>query len=259
MIRRLLLAALPVLCAGLVAPAIAAADSSSSAALLRDFVCLRARDPAQREISVEAVMRPVGGTLRMALRFQLLRQTKGTGPFRTVTGRNLGSWVTPDNPTLGQRPGDVWNVNHPVLDLDGPATYRLRVTFRWTGVGGRVLDTAVQMSPKCYEPELRPDLLVQSIRVHSIRGNAKQDRYVAEIRNDGGSAAGPFDVVFSPGGPYPAQTVPVSVLGAHASIYETFVGPVCSAADPTVTIDDPLVTDDLNPANNTLIATCPAS
>jgi len=260
MIRRPLLAALLALCAGSLVPAIAAADLGTSTALLRGFICRRAREPAQREISVEAVMRPVRGTVKLELRFQLLRRSTATGPFKLVRGRNLGDWVTPSDPTLGQRPGDVWEVNHPVLDLEGPATYRFRVTFRWTGANGRVLDAVVELSPECFQPELRPDLLVQSIAVDAIAGNPKQDRYIAEIRNSGGSAAGPFDVVFEPGGSYPTQTVAVGGLAAHASLREPFVGPRCSAAtDPTVAIVDPLVADDLNPANNRLVATCPGS
>src|SRR5690242_16360888 len=122
---------------------------------LRSFVCQKALDPPTRAVSIQGVMRPVTGTAKMQMRFDLMRKTKTGAAFKIVRGHFLGSWLTPDNPTLGQRPGDVWIVNHPVVGLPAPATYRFRVSFRWIGSSGQQLSSAVQSSPTCYQPELR--------------------------------------------------------------------------------------------------------
>src|SRR5207237_8883869 len=123
-----------------------------------------ALDPAQRSISIDAQMRPISHTQRMAIRFDLLARVKSARRYSAVHGGDLGTWLTPaDQPTLGQRPGDVWLISHPVAGLPAPATYRYRVTFRWSGDHGHVLATRALMSDSCFEPELRPDLVVASI------------------------------------------------------------------------------------------------
>jgi hypothetical protein len=200
--------------------------------------------------------------MKMAMRFELLSKTKANRPLIVVSGRDLGNWLSPSNPpTLGQRPADKWTVSHPVVGLAAPATYRLRVTFRWTGAHGRLLGTAVRITPKCFQPELRPDLTVQSITVQPIAGKPSLDQYVAVIRNAGATAAGQFEVLFAPGGSNPGvKTRVVQRLAAHSSRDETFVGPACTATTaPTVTVDPLDQVADFNRSNNSLTATCPSS
>ncbi|MGH2882211.1 MAG: hypothetical protein ACRDPA_05835, partial [Solirubrobacteraceae bacterium] len=174
----------------------ATAAASSSPTPPRDslgsFVCQKALDPPSRAVSVQSVMRPVAGTSKMQMRFQLMRQSKPGGKYRFVHGRGLGSWISAQDPTLGQRPGDVWIVNHPVVDLPAPATYRFRVSFRWLGSSGQQLSTAVQSSPRCYQPELRADLLVRSLTVTPLPSG--KDAYVAVIGNRGQTGTGPVRV-----------------------------------------------------------------
>ena len=71
-------------------------------------------------MSVTAVMRPVPGTTKLAMRFELLSRRHRSGGAVSITAHGLGNWITPDDRTLGQRPGDVWIVDHPVVDLDAP-------------------------------------------------------------------------------------------------------------------------------------------
>src|SRR5947209_6053947 len=99
------------LCAGA-----SAAGNPPPRAQLRQFICQTGMDPASRAVSVTAVMRPLPGTRRMALRFQLLWSRRQAGPFRPVRGGDLGSWIAPANSTLGQQPGDVWILNKQVVD-----------------------------------------------------------------------------------------------------------------------------------------------
>jgi CARDB len=242
---------------GVMAGTAAAASSAPPRAQLLSFVCQRAPDPPTRAVSIQAVMRPLPGTSKLRMRFDLLRQTRSGGPFRVVRGRNLGSWITPQDPTLGQAPGDVWIVNHPVVDLVAPATYRFRVTFRWTGSRGQVLGTSVQSSPDCYQPELRPDLLVRSLSVSPAASG--QDAYVAVIANRGLTAAGPFQVALAGARAGVAQTVTVGSLASRASKRVRFVAPACAVGSTlSVTVDPSHSVDENDFANNTLTAACPA-
>jgi CARDB len=237
------------------APAVIAA---SSGARLRSFVCQRALDPPTRAVSITAVMPTLPATKKLALKFELLRRSAQARLFSEVSGHDLRTWVHPDNPTLGQRPGDVWILNHPVVNLLAPAFYRFRVSFRWIGARGRVLRDAVRESPICYEPELRPDLLVRSVTVQAVPGSPQQNAYIAVIGNAGATAAGPFDVRFTDAGSVQDRTV--GSLSPHATIRERFVGAACrSASAPTVTVDPSHQIDVSSRSKASLTATCPAS
>jgi hypothetical protein len=244
----------------LLVPALATAATISAVpprAKLVGFQCIKSVDPIGRGVGVTAVMRPLPGTVRMAIKTDLLMQRAPGGRFKPVHGPNLGNWNYPQPPTLGQLPGDVWNSTHDVVGpgLVAPAAYRFRITFRWTGDHGQEIGRKTLLSHVCF---LGPDLLVvPPITVSAL--SASQDSYVAVIRNRGVSAAGPFEVQFSDGSA-PPTIVPVPGLAAHKSVKERFVGPACTAAGaPTVTVDPADQVDDYNRANNTLTATCPTA
>jgi hypothetical protein len=240
------------------AVAASSVGASQPRASLRAFVCQHALDPPARAVSVTAVMRPVSGTKHMRLRFQLLSRAKGAATFAPISGGDLGTWIDPKSATLGQRSGDVWILHKQVVDLVAPAAYRYQVSFRWIGAHGRVLGTASRQSAVCSQPELRPDLLVESITVAPVTGRPAVDHYVVAIRNAGATAAGAFDVAFSPGGSSAAVTKSVPGLAAHQRLQKTFVGPVCdSNSPPTVTVDPGDQVDDFNRENNSMTAVCP--
>lgn len=221
------------------------------------FVCQKALDPPARAVSVQAVMRPLTGTLRMQMRFDLMRQLAHGTAFTLVRGRLLGSWISPQDPTLGQQPNDQWIVNHPVVDLPAPGTYRFRVTFRWIGAGGKRLGTATQTSPNCYQPELRADLLVRSLSVSPLASGG--DGYVAVVVNRGKTGAGPFQVELADAGGTP-QTVTISSLGPRSSTRARFVAAACTAGSSlTVTVDSAQTIDEYDFANNALTVACPSS
>jgi CARDB len=247
--------------AGCLAGAVISAGSAGAATspppkdLLRSFVCQKALDPPARAVSVQAVMRPVTGTASMQMRFDLMRQSIPGGPFKLVRGRLLGSWTSPTDPTLGQRPGDVWIVNHPVVDLSAPATYRFRVHFRWTGSNGQQLGTAVQTSPACYQPELRADLFVRSVNVTAL--DSTHDAYTAVIANGGQTAAGPVEVDFAGAGA--SQPATIATVGPRSTAHRRFVAPACTpGTNITVTVDPSHTIDEYDFTNNALTIRCPA-
>ncbi len=222
-------------------------------AVLRNLICQKALDPPARAVSITAVMRPLAGTQKLEMKFELLSRLPGAGVATQLAGTGLGSWIAPDKPTLGRRPGDVWIVHHPVADLSAPAAYHFRVAFRWLGAHGRVLGSMTRTSGSCRQPELRPDLLVQSFTAQPVAGHPKLSEYTAKIRNAGATAAGSFDVEVS----NKAKAIPVKRLGAHTTRRLLFVGPVCdSTAPPSLTLDPQGQVDDYNRANNTAPAVC---
>jgi hypothetical protein len=261
--KRLLGVGAVVTCALTIGSATASAQSSPSPPndQLRSFVCQKASDPPARAVSVQAVMRPVTGTSKMQMKFQLMRQSKPHARFVAVRGRGLGSWITPSDPTLGQRSGDVWILNHPVVNLAAPATYKFKVTFEWIGAQGQTLDTDTQASPTCYQPELRADLFVRSLTVTPITSGAAagQWAYVAQIANRGQSGAGPAQVVFTSGNGAPVSGT-VAWVGAKSSARQRFVAAPCTAGTPlTVTVDPTQSIDEYDYANNALTVPCPAT
>jgi hypothetical protein len=216
-----------------------------------------ASGPRARAVSVTAEMRPVTGTQRMQLEFVLLSQAPGASSFTAVPGPGLGVWGSPPDPTLGQRSGDRWIVHHPVADLTAPAVYRFSVSFRWIGHGGRVLADATRQSHTCNQPEMRPDLYVQSFVAHAIAGHPNIDQYLAVIGNQGGGAAKNFVVQFTDGAKVVTRTI--ALLGKGSTKTLTLQGPLCvTGAPPTLALDSTTVVDDSNRANNSATATCPA-
>jgi hypothetical protein len=259
--KRLLGVGAAAACALAVGSRPAAAQSSSTPAndQLRSFVCQKALDPPARAISVQAVMRPLTGTSKMQMKFDLMRETKAHPRFAVVHGKGLGSWLTPDNPTLGQRPGDMWIVNHPVVDLAAPATYKFRVTFRWLGAQAQTLSTAVQSSSACYQPELRADLFVKSLTADPIPSGVGTGEwaYVATIANRGLTGAAPVEVDFADGASAPLAATVASV-GPKSTVHQRFVAPACvPGATLTVTVDPRQTNDEYDYANNLLTMPCP--
>ncbi len=250
----LLLAALGLV--GAWAPAAAAADPPR--AQLTQFACTRALDPSDRAISVRAVMRPVPFTRRLAVKFDLLVRGSGSSSATVVHAPGLATWITPTDPTLGQLPGDVWRLNKQVFNLDAPAVYQFRATFRWIGARGHVLASTIKLTRSCRQRELRPDLVVKSIAVVPAAGQPGADLYTAVIEDRGATGAGPFEVLFAPGDTSAPTIDTVQFLGSGQSRQLTFSGPVCDpASPPSVTADAASQVDDYDRANNTLRAVCP--
>jgi CARDB len=245
--------------------ALAAVGSGAAGALagvppraqLRSFVCQRALDPPARGIQVVAVMRPLPGTDRMQVKFQLLRTSNGHAAG-SVAGGDLGKWRSPSDPSLGREAGDVWNLRKQVVNLPAPDVYRFRVSFRWIGPRSHVLGSAERLSPNCDQPEMRPDLQVSSITVQPVSGSPATDTYTALIRNRGRTGAGPFEVQFTDAGVVTTRTI--AWLGSHARRSEEFTGVACTAANaPTVIVDPAHIVDDYERANDAMTATCPGS
>ena len=203
-------------------------------------------------------MRPVTGTQTLQIKFSLSFTAAGE-PATTVVAAGLGQWLTPSDPTLGQRPGDIWELSKPVYNLGG-GSYQYAVAFRWLGSNGKVLQTATLNSSSCTIKELRPDLAVRSVKVKPVAGAPQRDRYLALIVNQGLSASGPFAVLFDPGvAGASSVTKSVGSLGPGKSVTVQFSGPACDAASPPTVVANPTGSvDESQRSNNALTVVCPA-
>src|SRR5579875_1804611 len=228
-------------------------------AALTKIACHSTLNPFERSVSVVAITRHRPGTRSLAVRFTLLEKLPGA-PARPLRDGDLGHWKTPTDRALGRLPADVWKLRKPVYNVAAPAVYRFRVTFRWRGPHGTVLARETLRSGRCAVRELRPDVLVRSVRVRAAGVAPGNDRYIAVIANRGLTASGPFAVELSPGANGGApQTVDVSSLGPHQRVLVRFVGPACDpAAPPTVIADPSDAVDDFDRSNNALTVRCPA-
>jgi hypothetical protein len=232
-------------------------QTGAPAAELTSFVCQRDVQPKLRAVSVTAVMRPVSGTRRMRLRFDLLSSSRRNGRYHAVHGPNLGRWVSPGDPALGSRPGDVWQVPHPIVGLDAPAFYKIRVGFRWLGRDRRVLARQSLVSAVCHQLELRPDLVARSLTI-TPSATVGEDNYVAAVRDAGVTGAGPFNVqvALADG---TAVSHQIFWLGAHRTRQLNLLANACAAGSAvTLTVDSTGQVDDYDRANNVLTVVCPS-
>jgi hypothetical protein len=242
------------------AVATAAGVSAPPRSSLTGFICQTALDPATRGIEVTAVMRPIPSTVRLQIKPELLRARHAGGPFKMVSVRRggLGKWASPTQPpNLGQNPSDIWRVRVPVANLPAPAYYRLRVVFRWFGAGNVKLAQTPRVSPVCYEPELRPDLVVRTITIVPLANKPGQDAYDATIANRGATAAGPFDVSLAEAQSVVA-TISIPELGSHRARGAHLVGPACTTGQViTVTADPARLLNVSDRTNSALSVVCP--
>jgi hypothetical protein len=246
-------------CAAAATLSIAGAAAAPPRASLVDFVCQTALDPPTRGIAVKAVTRPVPSTVGMQIKFDLLRARRQGGEFRVVKVRRgkLGRWISPPNPTLGQLPGDIWNSIGEVANLPAPAYYRLHVSFRWLGTGNVRLAQTARLSSVCFQPELRPDLVVRSVAIAPLASNPGEDAYDAVIANRGATATGPFGVSLATAQTV-VDTISIPELGPHRAHRAHLVGPACTSGEViTVTADFAHRVDVYDRSKSALSVVCP--
>jgi hypothetical protein len=175
--------------------------------------CTTSALPAQRVASFVGSMPARAGATRMRMRFELQRRRPVERHWRTVRGvQGFDVWET-------SMPGRAGFVFHKRVDgLQVPASYRARVRFRWYDADGALLAQERRRTPACVQPDLRPDLVVSSVRA-VLDGRPALAIYTVGVRNDGRSAAGPFavrvaGVAAEVAGLEPGQQTDVSIVAA---------------------------------------------
>jgi hypothetical protein len=214
--------ALPIaLFAALALPAGAQAQAPPLRAKLT--ACQSGPAASDRTATFVGSMPAVKGTKRMWMRFDLYARIPPASDFAALKAPKLGVWQksAPGKASSG------FVFTQRVQGLTAPGSFRAQVRFRWYGTGGRLLRSTTRASAICKQPDQRADLRAGTL--DAVRGpQPGEASYQLEVRNDGHTAAGPFDVVLTvAGAEQPAQRVSEG-LAAAGSRTVTFVAPRCA-------------------------------
>jgi hypothetical protein len=213
-------AALFLLFAALALPA--AAQAQAPPLRVKLAACQSGPAAADRTASFVGSMPSIAGTKRMWMRFDLYARVAPATEFSAVKAPKLGVWQK----SAAGKVSSGFVFTQRVQGLTAPGSFRAQVRFRWYGKGGKLLRSATRTSATCKQPDQRADLRAGTL--DAVRGpGLDQATYQLEVRNDGHTAAGPFDVALTVGGAeQPAQRVSGGVA-AGGSATVTFVAPRC--------------------------------
>ena len=93
---------------------------------------------------------------RMAMRFDLQRRAPGERRFESLDVPGLGVWHR------ARRGRSPYSFDQRVERLAAPASYRARVTFRWTGPGNAEKVVVRRVTEACKQPGDASDLGVRA-------------------------------------------------------------------------------------------------
>lgn len=201
--------------------------------------------PAERVASFVGSMPAMAAGERMQMRFDLERRRPGERRWRRARGvQGFGVWEI-------AMPGRAGFVYHKRVDgLHVPASYRALVRLRWYRADGRLARRANRRTPACNQPDLRPDLVPGPLRaVLDVRPALAV--YTLVVRNDGGSASGPFAVRVAGG------VSEVAGLMAGKQLEVVVVGAICSPGSAVRAIVDSDRRVDEADEHDGLLSTCP--
>jgi hypothetical protein len=207
--------------------------------------CVTSALPAQRVATFAGSMPAMAGAERMQMRFDLQRRQADEKLWHRLLGvPGFGIWES-------ALPGRAGFVFHKRVDgLQVPASYRAVVHFRWTRDDGTIVRQARRRTAACNQPDLRPDLTATTLRaVLDVRPALAV--YTLVVRNDGGSAAGPFAVRVA------GVASEVAGLGSGEQVELTVVAPACARGAPVRAVVDADRRVDESDEHNALRRTCP--
>jgi CARDB len=255
--RRLVLSPLAAACVILVMPAALTPSALGANALTRSdararlITCRPALDPLARALTVDSVMRSLAAGDRMQMRFDLYQRRVGARRYRRLGGPGLGTW---NSATPGV---DRFRFRKPIQNLPAPATYFVKVSYRWLRGAGRIVARTTRNTATCLQPDLRPDLRVAGLAgVRPAAGNRFVYRVI--VSNAGRSPAAPFDIVAKVGGGPQEPPVTVLTLAAGERRVVEVTGPRCVPGGPaSMALDPDDRVDESNERNNELTLICP--
>jgi hypothetical protein len=234
-------------------PAAAAPRHHAAPYAARLAACHRSLGAEQRLAVVSASMRPISSASRMALKIDLYERPLDGSRWRARTDvPGLGAWTSPSDRTT-----DLFKYRQAVARLDVPFAYRFHVSFRWLDKQGSVVREASLTTRSCREPDLRPDLVIDSVQTRVIHSGAV--RYRVTVGNEGSTIARGVAVGAVLPGDAVARTRRVGSVDPGGSVRVAFTGPGCLAGGPapTFTVDPDGTVDEADEANNALALTCP--
>jgi CARDB len=242
---------LALLSLALLAPAAGAAVPRWAAkAVLADCERGTGVDTADRAAVFEGQMRTVRGAARMQMRFTLQVRTPDSARWSAIAAPGFDTWVSSATGT------SRYVYTKRVEGLLAPASYRVRLRFRWLSADDRTLATARRWSRACRQPDPRPNLVVSELSVRRATAPGRY-RYVAFVRNTGRSAAeeSALRVAF---GDTVLPLAPVAALEPGEGIEVAVEGPACAPEQPVnADADGGEAVDERDEADNRFTRLCP--
>ncbi|HVE69125.1 MAG TPA: hypothetical protein VNB64_11135, partial [Solirubrobacteraceae bacterium] len=185
-----LIAALAAVLAAPAGAAMSGGPAGAADARARLASCHAALDPLARSLTVDSYMLSLRGGDHMQMRFELWQRAAGSLRFRRLPGPGLGTW---NSATEGvQR----FRFRKPIENLPAPASYFVRVHYRWRSDAGRTFAAAVRSTRLCHQPDVRADLRIAAVGTPR-RVGPNRFAYPVVVHNRGRAASGGFDAVLA--------------------------------------------------------------
>jgi CARDB len=218
-------------------------------ATARTVSCHASPIALRRSLTVLGVMNNLTEGDRLQMRFDLYQRRRGSLFYRRIGGPELGlaTWITASPGT------DVFRVRKPIQNLAVPASYYVRISYRWLNDAGRVYARTSRRTALCVQPDVRPDLRFGAVDFQRVGSDSASYSFV--VRNDGRSGAGEFTVVVAVNG---ATQPPVTVAGLPAGARRelSVVGPRCRGGTLALTVDPGNQVDEVSERNNIRTLAC---
>lgn len=208
-------------------------------------------DRTDREAAFDGRMAADAETSRMRMRFVLQDRLAHARRFKRIRIPGFSAWQTSE----AGRSRYVYTKR--LEGLVGPASYRVVVRFRWLDADGAVLHTARAVSRRCWQPDARPDLSVESL---DVRPALRPDRlrYAVTVLNSGRTAAGESRLALDLGDGGTPLTAVVDELPAGESRTVVLSGRPCTPGDVlTATADAGDAVEEHDEDDDTLASICP--
>jgi hypothetical protein len=117
-------------------------EGSAAAALVQ---CATAASPGERSATFSGEMTALPGTVRMAMRIEVLERVQGETSFHAVVAPGLGVWRAAE-PNV-----KVYKYLKQVANLSAPAIYRAAIVFRWQGPHWHTIKRAEHITHVCHQ------------------------------------------------------------------------------------------------------------
>ncbi|HEY8584295.1 MAG TPA: CARDB domain-containing protein [Capillimicrobium sp.] len=233
--------------AALAASLAGAAPAAAADPVIADVeACVGSLVALERSVTLRGEMEATPKTDRMAMRFELYVREPSDAGFVRVDGPGLGSWIRSTS-NVGRF---IWTKQ--LTNLEVPAEYRGRVSFRWIGKSGEVLAKSSRKTPVCRQADVRPNI---ALGRPAAEPGPQPDlvRYAVPVTNSGKGDAPPFDVTLD-------GRAPVTVSGLKVGDTQTvrFVVPRCTPGQALLfAADGDGLVEETDESDNALRVECP--
>ncbi|MBJ7458670.1 MAG: hypothetical protein JHD02_05745 [Thermoleophilaceae bacterium] len=173
-----------------------------------------------------------GSPQNLQMRFEVLQRFNENARFKKLKAEGLGDWTSSgSSATVYQRDLSLTNI-------EAAATYKARVSFRWTAPDGHVEWRRVLVSNPCKQRHKLPKLKLTNVTAVPVVGTTDLLHTVTVV-NDGGSEAANVPIAIYVDSLAPV-IAPIDSIGPGQSLDIALRAPACAVSARAVI--DPLRT-----------------